>query len=125
MSKCPDNFLFTKTHEWVSCNDDEAIVGVSDYAQQQLGDLVFVELPSVGKDVACGDEIAVLESVKTAADVYSPVSGVVTEVNPELASDPSLINKAPYSDAWLYKIKLHDLSELEELSSAQDYAEQV
>ena len=125
MSKCPDNFLFAKTHEWVSCNDDEAIVGVSDYAQQQLGDLVFVELPSVGKDVACGDEVAVLESVKTAADVYSPVSGVVTEVNPELASDPSLINKAPYGDAWLYKIKLHDSSELEELYSAQDYAEQV
>lgn len=126
MSDCPQELHYTSTHEWVRLeNDDTVIVGVTDYAQQQLGDLVFVELPKPGFDADKGGEIVVLESVKTAADVYAPLTGEVIEVNTQLDSEPELINQDPYGSGWIYKLRLEDAKELDELLSAQRYAEMI
>ncbi|KAB7648514.1 glycine cleavage system protein GcvH [Polymorphobacter fuscus] len=112
---------FTKEHEWLAVEGDIATVGVTDYAQAQLGDVVFVEVPAVGKVVAKGKEAAVVESVKAASDVYSPVSGTVTEANPALEADPALVNSAPEGEGWFFKLTLSDASELDGLMDADAY----
>ncbi|UUP15854.1 MULTISPECIES: glycine cleavage system protein GcvH [Nitratireductor] len=116
---------FTQDHEWLRVEGGVATVGITDYAQEQLGDLVFVELPEAGKSLAKGDTAVVVESVKAASDVYAPVEGEVTEVNSELESDPSLVNSAPQGDGWLWKMKLADESQLEGLLDEKAYKETI
>ena len=112
---------FTKDHEWLSVDGDTATVGVTDYAQAQLGDVVFVEVPDAGRAVAKGKEAAVVESVKAASDVYSPVSGTVTEANAALEGDPALVNSAPEGEGWFFKLTLSDPSELDGLMDEAVY----
>ena len=112
---------FTKDHEWLRVEGDSATVGVTDYAQGQLGDVVFVELPPVGKAVAKGKEAAVVESVKAASDVYSPVSGTVTEVNAALEAEPALVNTSPEGEGWFFKLTLSDSAELAEMMDEGAY----
>ncbi|MBC7506263.1 MAG: glycine cleavage system protein GcvH [Sandarakinorhabdus sp.] len=112
---------FTKEHEWLSVESNIAVVGVTDYAQAQLGDVVFVELPASGKVVTKGKEAAVVESVKAASDVYSPVSGTVTEANAALEGDPALVNSAPEGEGWFFKLTLSDPSELDGLMDEAAY----
>lgn len=116
---------FTEDHEWVDVDGEIGTVGISDYAQGQLGDIVFVDVPEEGKQLAKGDEAAVVESVKAASDVYSPVSGTVIEGNPELADDPSLVNNDPEGDGWFFKMTLSDTSELDGLMNESAYADFV
>jgi len=112
---------YSKDHEWVRLDGDEATVGVTDYAQQQLGDLVFVELPEVGRTVKAGDEIAVVESVKAASDVYAPIEGEVAAVNEALEDDPGLINREPVGDGWLFRVKPADPAAIDALMDAHAY----
>ncbi|GGD99200.1 glycine cleavage system H protein [Polymorphobacter glacialis] len=112
---------FTQDHEWLDVSGTSATVGITDYAQGQLGDVVFVEVPAAGTVVAKGKEAAVVESVKAASDVYSPVSGTVTEPNPALAEDPSLVNTAPEAGGWFFKLTLSDAAELEGLMDETAY----
>lgn len=115
------SLYFTEEHEWILVEGDVATIGITDYAQEQLGDVVFVEVPDEGKEFDKGDEAAVVESVKAASDVYSPVSGEVIEGNEALAEDPSLVNSDPEGDGWFFKLTLSDTSELEELMSVSEY----
>jgi glycine cleavage system H protein len=112
---------FTKDHEWISVEGDSATVGITDYAQAQLGDVVFVEVPPAGTEVAKGKEAAVVESVKAASDVYAPVSGQVTEGNGALEADPALVNTSPEAEGWFFKLKLSDPAELQGLMDADAY----
>ncbi len=112
---------FTTDHEWITINGDIATVGITDHAQEQLGDLVFVELPDVGKIVSQGDDAIVVESVKAASDVYAPISGEVVEVNETVSDEPNLVNTAAQSEGWLMKIKLSDTSELDALLDEAAY----
>jgi len=112
---------YTEDHEWVEVDGDSGVIGISEYAQEQLGDLVFVELPEVGKVLDRGDEVAVVESVKAAAEVYAPVGGEVLEVNEDLNGDPSLVNTDPFGDGWFAKLKLSDPDELDELMDEDTY----
>jgi glycine cleavage system H protein len=113
--------LYTQDHEWIDVAGGEATVGITDYAQGQLGDVVFVDLPDSGRAVTKGGEAAVVESVKAASDVYAPVSGTVTESNPALADDPSLVNSAPETAGWFFKLTLSDASELDGLMDKPAY----
>ncbi len=115
------SLYFTEEHEWILVEGDIATVGITDHAQEQLGDVVFVEVPDEGKQFDKGDEAAVVESVKAASDVYSPVSGDVIEGNEALAEDPSLVNSDPEGEGWFFKLTLSDPSELEDLMNASDY----
>ena len=122
MSKTPDDRRYTRSHEWVLKGADGiVIVGISDYAQEALGDLVFAETPEVGRKVAAGEACAVVESVKAASDVYAPVAGEVVEVNVLLADRPELMNKDPYGDGWLWKMKPDDAAEVDALLDAGRY----
>jgi len=112
---------YSDQHEWVRVDGDTGTVGISDFAQEQLGDVVFIELPSVGKAVIQGEEVAVVESVKAASEIYSPISGVVIEVNEALLDQPGTVNEAPEVEGWFFKIKLADLSELDDLMDSDDY----
>ncbi|MGB3831584.1 MAG: glycine cleavage system protein GcvH [Mesorhizobium sp.] len=112
---------YTQDHEWLRVEGGVATVGITDYAQEQLGDLVFVELPEAGKALSKGDTAVVVESVKAASDVYAPVDGEVTEVNDALSSDPALVNSAPAGDGWLWKMKLSDESQLAGLLDEAGY----
>lgn len=112
---------YTKDHEWISVDGDVATMGITEYAQEQLGDLVFVELPEVGNSYAKGEDAIVVESVKAASDVYMPVSGKITEVNEKLADDPALVNRSAESDGWLVKLQLEDSAELEQLLDHDAY----
>lgn len=112
---------FSKDHEWISVDGDTGTVGITDYAQGSLGDIVFVEVPEVGATFAQGDDVAVVESVKAASELYAPVSGEVTETNDALAADPSLVNSSPTDEGWFFKIKLSDPSELDELMDEAAY----
>ncbi len=112
---------YTEDHEWVEVDGDAGVIGISEYAQEQLGDVVFVELPEVGKVLDRGDEVAVVESVKAAAEVYAPVGGEVLEVNEDLNGDPSLVNSDPFGDGWFAKLKLSDPDELDELMDEDTY----
>lgn len=120
----PSELKYTKTHEWVLVQDDDVVVvGITDYAQDMLGDIVFVDLPEVDSHVSLGEECAVVESVKTAADVYAPVSGVIVEVNSTLTDAPALLNRSPYDDGWIFKIKVEQEDEFEELLTHESYEE--
>ena len=112
---------FTRDHEWIRVEGDTATVGISDHAQQALGDIVFAEVPDAGKQVKKGDDAAVVESVKAASDVYAPATGEVTEGNSALADDPALINRDPEGEGWFFKMKLADEGELDGLMSESDY----
>jgi len=112
---------FSEEHEWIDVDGDSATIGITDYAQGQLGDIVFVEVPAAGTTLAKGKEAAVVESVKAASDVFAPVSGTVTEANPALADDPGLVNTAAESDGWFFKLTIADKAELEGLMDATGY----
>ena len=114
---------FTKEHEWIRVEGDQATVGISNHAQEQLGDIVFAETPEAGRKLAKGQEAAVVESVKAASDVYAPVSGEVTESNAAVADDPSIINRDPEGEGWFFKLKLSDASELDGLMDEPAYRE--
>jgi len=114
---------YTKEHEWVSIEGDTGTVGITDHAQEQLGDLVFIELPEVGKELGQGDEAAVVESVKAASEVYAPVSGEVTEVNEALNDNPALVNSEAETGGWMFKIKIADPSQLDALMDEASYRE--
>lgn len=112
---------FTETHEWITVADDVGTVGITDHAQRELGDIVYVELPKIGKSVKKGEEAAVLESTKAAADVYSPVGGTVFEINEKLTGSPELINQASESTGWLFKVKMANPKDLDDLFDQKDY----
>lgn len=122
MSEIPSDLAYTKTHEWIQQDDDGSVlVGITDYAQESLGDLVFVELPEVGETLSAGDACAVVESVKAASDIYAPVTGEVLEVNDDLTDSPEHVNQDAYGSGWLMKIKLADESDLDDLLDADAY----
>lgn len=124
MSTVPDNLRFASTHEWVLVDDDGiATVGISDHAQNALGDIVFIELPEPGTSVNAKDEVAVVESVKAASDIYSPLSGEIIAVNKDLVDTAETVNLAPYDGGWFYKLKMSDETELDELMDADAYSE--
>ena len=112
---------FTREHEWIRIEGDTATVGISDHAQQALGDIVFAEVPEAGRRLAKGQEAAVVESVKAASDVYAPVSGEVIEGNPAVADDPALINRDPEGEGWFFKLRLSDTNELDDLMNDEQY----
>ena len=122
MSEIPDHLKYTKDHEWIVETDDgTALVGITDHAQEALGDLVFVELPEMRRDVESGDVCAVVESVKAASDVYSPLSGEVVAVNAELTDKPELVNEDPYGAGWMIRLRPGDASEMDDLLAAAGY----
>jgi glycine cleavage system H protein len=121
MSNVPADLRYARSHEWVRVEADTATVGITDHAQHELTDVVFVELPAVGRTLRAGEACAVVESVKTASDVYAPVSGTVTAVNEALAGDPGLVNRAPYGEGWFFKLRLAQPAELAQLLDAAAY----
>jgi glycine cleavage system H protein len=125
MSNTPEELKYASSHEWARLDGDIVTVGISDHAQEALGDLVYVELPSVGDSVQAGDEAGVVESVKAASDIYAPVSGEIVEINEALTDTPEIVNSAPYTEGWLYRIRISDVSELDKLLSADEYAAQA
>ncbi len=120
-----DTLLYTESDEWVRVDGEIAVVGVTDYAQKKLKDIVGVELPEPGDEVSMGDQVAVIESVKAAADVYAPVSGEIVEVNEDLYDAPETINKDPYGEGWLFKIKITNKEELDKLLNHEAYVEKI
>jgi len=116
---------FTTTHEWLQTGKDEVTVGITDHAQQLLGDMVFVELPEVGSIVKLGDELGVVESVKAASDFYAPIGGEVTAINDAVVENPALVNSAPYAEGWLVKIKPSQLAEIDKLLNADQYQNEI
>lgn len=111
----PSDLKYTKEHEWVSLDGDVATIGITDYAQGELGDIVFVELPSVGENIAQMDSFGTIEAVKAVSDLYAPVSGEVVEVNEALEDDPLVVNRDPYGDGWMVKVKISDTGQIEQL----------
>ena len=120
-SQIPDTLKYAKTHEWVKVDGDTATMGITDHAQAELTELVFVELPAVGRKLQAGEACAVVESVKTASDIYSPVTGEVIEVNESLADEPGAVNTDPYNEGWFFKVSMSDTAALNDLLSAADY----
>ena len=125
MSNIPSDLKYAKSHEWARVAGDVATIGITDHAQHEVTDVVFVELPQTGKKIKAGDACAVVESVKTASDIYSPVSGEVTEANKAVVDDPALVNRDPYGAGWFYKVKLSSPAELEGLLGAEQYGAQI
>ena len=121
----PSDLRYCPSHEWLRLEGDTATVGISDHAQEELTDVVFVELPQVGRAVDAGDPTAVVESVKAASDIYSPVGGEVVEVNPEVEADPSLVNTDPYGKGWIFKLKIKNTDDLDSLMDAAAYAAHI
>ncbi|PSP53400.1 glycine cleavage system protein H [Halobacteriales archaeon QH_3_68_24] len=121
----PDDLHYLDTHEWVRVTDGTARIGISDFAQDELGDVVFVDLPADGEAVTAGEDFGVVESIKAVSDLYSPVSGTVTAVNDALESEPELLNEDPYGEGWLVEVELDDESELDDLLDADAYADQI
>ncbi len=119
----PNDLYYAKTHEWLRIDDNMATVGITDFAQNQLSDITFVELPDVGREVEAGDEVAVVESVKAASDIYAPVAGTIVEVNVNLEDSPDMINASPYDAGWLFKIEVRKEEDVDNLMSAEEYAE--
>lgn len=117
----PEDLKYAPTHEWSRRDDDIVVVGITDFAQDQLGDVVFVELPEVGETVSAGDAVAVVESVKTASDIYAPVGGEIIEVNEALEDEPERLNESPYDNGWIFKLRIADPSELDNLLDAGGY----
>jgi len=126
MSETPSELKYAASHEWARLLEDDIVeVGISDYAQESLGDVVYVELPELGQAVDAGEECCAVESVKAASDIYAPVSGEVVATNEELDGEPELLNEEPYIRGWMFRIKANDVSELEGLLSAEAYLAQV
>jgi glycine cleavage system H protein len=125
MSNVPTELKYAKSHEWVRVEGDLAVVGITDHAQHELTDVVFVELPGPDRSLKAGEACAVVESVKTASDIYAPVSGAVTEVNAALAGNPALVNTEPYAGGWLFKVRLSRPEELAGLLSPESYQAQI
>lgn len=121
----PSDLRYASSHEWVRLEGDIATVGISDHAQEELTDVVFVELPAVGRTVDAGDPTAVVESVKAASDIYAPLAGEVVEVNPEVEADPSLVNSEPYGKGWIFKLKVKDTAHFTKLMDAAAYGSQI
>lgn len=121
----PSDLRYASSHEWVRLEDGIVTVGISDHAQEELTDVVFVELPAVGRQVDSGDPTAVVESVKAASDIYAPVSGEVVEVNPEVEADPSLVNTDPYGKGWIFKLRIKDPEHFGKLMDAAAYGAQI
>ncbi len=121
----PEDRKYTREHEWVRVEDGVGVVGITDYAQRELGDVVFVNLPAVGTRVKQFERFGEVESVKAVSDLYAPVSGEVIEVNPRLGSEPELVNRSPYGEGWLIKIRLEDPAELDNLLSAEEYRQHI
>ena len=121
----PDDRKYLESHEWVADTDGTAKIGISDFAQDELGDVVFVELPSEGDELSHDEEFGVVESIKAVSDLYSPVNGTVTAVNDALADQPELVNEGPFSNGWMVEVELADDSGLDELLSAEAYREQI
>ncbi len=117
----PENLKYTKDHEWVKVEGDEAVIGVTDFAQGELGDVVFVEIETEGETLGKGEVFGTIEAVKTVSDLFMPVSGEVTEVNPGIEDDPELVNKEPYEGGWLVKVKISNADELNDLLDADAY----
>jgi glycine cleavage system H protein len=125
MSNTPSELKYASSHEWARLEEDGTVtVGITDHAQEALGDVVFVELPAVGDSLAAGDEAGVVESVKAASDIYAPVGGEVIAVNAQLEDEPEIVNSDPYNDGWFFRLQPGDSSELDKLLGADDYAAQ-
>ena len=124
MNEMPGDLKFLDSHEWIKVDDNTAIVGISDHAQNELGEVVFGELPAIGDEFVLGDEAAVVESVKAASEVYTPISGEVIEVNDTLEESPELVNTSPYEEGWFFKLKVSDenLGSIESLMTAEEYS---
>lgn len=121
----PADLRFNTSHEWVRLSGDVATVGISDHAQEELTDVVFVELPAVGRTVDAGDPTAVVESVKAASDIYAPVGGEIVEVNPEVEADPSLVNSDPYGRGWIFKLRVKNVEDVNTLLTPEGYIAQI
>jgi len=121
----PENLRYTKDHEWIALDGELATIGVTDHAQEELTDVVFVELPEPGREVEAEDPVAVVESVKAASDVYAPLAGEIGEVNNEVVDDPSLVNTDPYGKGWLFTIKVGDPAEIDSTMDAAAYREMI
>lgn len=121
----PSDRKYSPTHEWVRVEGDEGVIGITDFAQRELGDIVYVEMPKVGQDVKAGDACAVVESVKAASDIYAPVSGTVTKINEVLAKDTAVINRDAYGEGWFFTVSLKDPAELSALLAAGDYEKSI
>jgi glycine cleavage system H protein len=125
MSDFPENLYYAQTHEWATLEDNQHVrIGITDFAQAELGDLVFIELPEVGRTLTVGEQCAVVESVKTASDLFAPVAGVIVEINDKVCDEPELVNDAPYEN-WLFCIKADNVKELENLMSASAYQQMI
>ena len=124
MNETPSDLKFLDSHEWIKEDENTVIVGISDHAQSELGEVVFVELPAVGDEFVSGDEAAVVESVKAASEVYTPISGEVIEVNDALEENPELVNSSPYEEGWFFKLKVSDenLGSIDSLMTAEEYS---
>ena len=124
MNETPSDLKFLDSHEWIKVDENTVIVGISDHAQNELGEVVFVELPAIGDELVSGDEAAVVESVKAASEVYTPMSGEVIEVNDALEENPELVNTSPYEDGWFFKLKVSDenLGSTDSLMTAEEYS---
>ena len=118
---CPEDLLYTKEHEWVRIKEDRVVVVITDYAQDQLGDVVYVELPEIGSQVIQFEMCGTIESVKTVVDLYAPISGEVVNINEALDDTPELVNSEPYGEGWIVEIQIHDKDEFENLLSSEDY----
>lgn len=121
----PSEYRYSQEHEWVKVEDDLCVIGVTDFAQKELGEIVFVELPEVGQVFDANDELGTIESVKAVAEVYTPVAGEVVETNEAVAEDPEVVNEDPHGDGWLVKLRFSSASDLDELMSAEEYEEFV
>ena len=117
------DFLFTKEHEWIKKEDDVASIGITEYAQKELGDIVYVDLPSVGDTITKGDACSNIESVKAVSDIYAPITGEIIEINETLEDKPELLNQDPYVEGWIFKVRIDDSDELEELMNHEEYEE--
>lgn len=121
----PQHLHYAPTHEWAKIEDDVVITGISDHAQDALGDVVYIELPEVGREITAGEVVTFIESVKTASDIHAPISGTIIEVNTALDNDAEIINEDPYGRGWIYKIKAQDAQQLEQLLTAQQYQDSL
>ncbi len=125
MSDTPQHLKFTRTHEWLNTDQDDMIIGITAHAQELLGDMVFVDLPEVGREVSAGEEIGVVESVKAASDFYAPISGTVMAVNHKVCEDPAIVNQDPYGAGWLVKIKAKNIDEINNLLNVTQYQNEI
>jgi glycine cleavage system H protein len=124
-SEVREDLKYTDTHEWLKLKGDKTKVGITDHAQEELTDIVFVELPEVGKEIEKGEELCVVESVKSVSEIYSPISGKITKVNKDLEDSPETVNESPYDEGWLVEIQVSDKSEIDGLLSSEDYKKNI